>query len=78
MTKNSRVQFVKLAQNRVNKALTTIELIGNLSDKTNYSYTEDDVVKICSALEAGLKDMKEKFKAVRKYQTIEFKLEDDE
>ena len=36
----SRERFVDLAQKRVNKTVNDIRLIGNLSNKTNYSYTE--------------------------------------
>ena len=64
---NDRDNFVKLAQNRVNKALKDIELIGNLSNKSNYSYTEEDVKKIYNVLKSALDDMKVRFeiKAVK-------------
>jgi hypothetical protein len=62
MTTNSnRERFVGLAQNRVNKTINDIRLIGNLSNKTNYSYTEEDVKKIYSALKAALDEMKVRF-----------------
>ena len=59
--KNDREKFVVLAQNRVNKTLKDIELIGNLSNKSNYSYTEDDAKKIYSVLKSALDEMKARF-----------------
>jgi hypothetical protein len=56
-----RDKFVRLANARVNKALNAIRLIGNLSNRSNYSYTEDDVEKIFRALSTALKDCKGKF-----------------
>lgn len=59
--KSDREKFVELAQNRVNKTLKDIELIGNLSNKSNYSYTEDDAKKIYSVLKSALDEMKARF-----------------
>tara|TARA_R100001377_G_scaffold78778_1_gene56668 strand:- start:14 stop:268 length:255 start_codon:yes stop_codon:yes gene_type:complete len=78
MLKRKRIQFVKLAENRVNRTLKNIDLIGNLSDENNYSYTDSDVAKMCAALEAALKEMKERFETVSKYKMTEFKLEEYE
>ena len=63
----NRERFVDLAQKRVNKTVNDIRLIGNLSNKTNYSYTEEDVKKIYSALRTALDEMKVRFeiKAVK-------------
>lgn len=57
----NRERFVDLAQKRVNKTVNDIRLIGNLSNKTNYSYTEEDVKKIYSALKTALDEMKVRF-----------------
>ena len=57
----NRERFVDLAQKRVNKTVNDIRLIGNLSNKTNYSYTEEDVTKIYSALKTAMDEMKVKF-----------------
>ena len=58
---NNRDNFVRLAENRTEKALKTIKLIGNLSNSTNYSYTNDDIDKIFTALNKELRDTKAKF-----------------
>ena len=56
-----REKFVELAEKRVNRALRDIKLIGNLSNKSNYSYTEQDVSKIYRALRSALSEMKGRF-----------------
>jgi len=61
LRENDRKKFVDLAENRVNKTLNDIRLIGNLSNKSNYSYTDEDVKKIYSALKTALDEMKVKF-----------------
>ena len=59
----SRERFVHLAEKRVNNAIKVIRLIGNLSNKSNYSYTDKDVDKIFRALEKELKFSKSRFEA---------------
>ena len=43
MRESKREKFIRLAENRTNKALDMIRLIGNLSNKAVYDYSEDDV-----------------------------------
>lgn len=57
----SREKFVDLAEKRVTKALKDIRLIGNLSNRSNYTYTEEDVRKIHLALKKAVEDMKGRF-----------------
>jgi hypothetical protein len=47
---SNRDKFISLAEKRTGKALQAIALIGNLSNKSNYSYTEEDIKKIKRAL----------------------------
>lgn len=56
-----RNKFVDLAEKRVSKALKDIKLIGNLSNKSNYSYKDQDVTKIYKALKKALDEMKARF-----------------
>ena len=56
-----REKFVSLAEKRVSKALKDIKLIGNLSNKSNYSYTDKDVRKIYTSLKKSLDEMKARF-----------------
>lgn len=59
--KKDRDKFVELAEKRVQRAIKDIRLIGNLSNRSNYSYTDQDVRKIHTALKKALDDMKARF-----------------
>lgn len=59
--RDNRAKFKTLAIKRVNKALQTLKLIGNLSNKRHYDYDENDAKKIIKALEDELKTVKQKF-----------------
>jgi hypothetical protein len=61
MNKETRNNFVRLAEKRVTKAIKDIKLIGNLSNKSNYSYSEDDIAKIHKALRKAVDDCKNRF-----------------
>ena len=50
----SRENFVRLAESRTNKVIRDIELLSNLSNRSNYSYTDDDVKKIFGAIKKKL------------------------
>lgn len=58
-----REKFVELAEKRVTRTIKDLRLIGNLSNKNNYAYTESDVQKIVNALEQEVKNLKAKFSA---------------
>lgn len=60
-----RNKFVKLASARVSKALKDIQLIGNLSNRSNYDYTDEDVAKIFKALSDEISACKRKFESAR-------------
>lgn len=56
-----REKFVKLAEARVNKTLKDIHLIGNLSNRSAYDFSDDDVRKMFSALQKGLEAAKARY-----------------
>ena len=56
-----RTKFVELAEKRVARAIKDIRLIGNLSNKSNYTYSDEDVRKIIKALDAEVKRLKQRF-----------------
>ena len=60
--KEKKERFNKVATNRVNKILDTLRLLGNCSNTSNYSYTDEEVDKIFSAIELELEEQKSKFK----------------
>jgi DNA-binding transcriptional regulator YiaG len=61
-----RMKFVKLASARVSKALKDIQLIGNLANKSNYDYTDDDVTKIFRALNEEISACRKRFELSNK------------
>ena len=69
-----REKFVELAESRVNKTLKDIQLIGNLSNRSAYEFSESDVRKIFAALQRGLDDAKNRFSATKSAGGPEFKL----
>ena len=70
----SREKFVNLAEKRVTKAIKDLRLIGNLSNKSNYSYDEKDIKKIISALDSEIKKIRQKFTSGNSSSDVEFKL----
>ena len=59
--RNKRAKFVELAENRVNRAIKDLRLIGNLSNRSAYEFTEDDVRKIFRVLQRELDGAKKRF-----------------
>ncbi|MBI3984770.1 MAG: hypothetical protein HY344_02395 [Candidatus Levybacteria bacterium] len=65
--KEDRAQrFKRIATYRTNEVLDKLRLLGNLSNKANYEYTEDEVNKIFSAIEIQLRIAKAKFSSSKK------------
>lgn len=76
MRQDDRQKFVDLARKRVSKAMKDIQLIGNLSNRSNYDYTEDDVAKIMKALTDEVSACRKKFDvAIKKQSKTTFELE---
>ncbi len=62
-SRDRRERFVSLAEARTSKAMLAIRLIGNLSNKSNYQYTEQDVNRIIRALNQEISDLRRRFKS---------------
>ena len=73
-TPNKRAKFIELAEKRVNKALKSIQVIGNLSNRTLYEYSEDDVRQVTRALEDELKTLKKRFESPKKEKDSGFRI----
>jgi hypothetical protein len=54
---------VRLAEARTRKAIRDLRLIGNLSNRSNYSYGEEDVRKIFRALTEELRRAQRRFES---------------
>jgi len=75
---NRRTKFVELAEKRVTRAIKDIRLIGNLSNRTNYSYDEEDVRKIMSGLQNEIRLLKKRFDSLSSPEEFVFSLSDRE
>ena len=61
--RDPRAKFVELANARVSRAINDIRLVGNLSNRKNYEYTDDEARKILKVLEIEIDILKEKFRS---------------
>jgi hypothetical protein len=61
IVRDKRGKFVQLANQRVVRALEQIRLIGNLSNRAAYEFTEDDARKIVRALQKAVDTTKARF-----------------
>lgn len=59
--RDRRERFVTLAEARTDRALKAIRLLGNLSNRSNYEYTDVDVAQIVKALEIEVTSLKTQF-----------------
>jgi hypothetical protein len=69
-----REKFVRLAEARVSKAMQAIRVVGNLSNKSNYIFTDEDIKKITRALNAEIDAMQARFRNSDSKSRPEFKL----
>ena len=61
MSTQKEENFKRLAVNRTNKIIDMLQLLGNLSNTSNYSYSEEQVEAIFCAIEEELKIQKSRF-----------------
>ena len=74
MLETSREKFVRLTEARVNNLIKTIRLVGNLSNRSNYSYTNKDVDKIFRSIEKELREARARFRTGGRSGDSTFKL----
>ena len=55
-------RFKRLAEQRVNAILEKLRLLGQLSSKSNYEYTEAEVEAIFKAIQKDVNSIKTKFR----------------
>lgn len=63
---NRREKFIRLATYRTNIVLEKLRILGNLSNKTNYDYSDEDINKIFNAIDSQLRITKARFSGKRK------------
>jgi hypothetical protein len=72
---DDRKKFVLLAEKRVTRALKDIRLIGNLSNRSNYKYTDEDARKICKVLRDAVEEVRARFERKGDDKAVGFRLD---
>lgn len=75
-TKNEtkRERFIRVAEARTNKIIDMMQLLGNCSNTATYSYSQEDVDQIFSAIEYELRETKKKFQKTNSNKGVKFSL----
>ena len=60
-SKPNTAHFVELANKRVPKALKALDLVGNLANRSNYTYTEEQVNQIKKVLRDKVNEICKRF-----------------
>ena len=58
---NKKQKFERLANTRINKILKQLDLIGNLSNKSVYEYSDNEANQIIAVLDKKVRELKVKF-----------------
>ena len=56
-----RDKFVRIAEDRTNKIINMMQLLGNCSNQSLYEYSQKDVNKIFNAIQAELDEAKKRY-----------------
>lgn len=75
MSESKRDRFVRIAENRTNKIIDMIHLLGNCSNRSAYEYTQKDIDKIFNTLDSELKEAKRRFNKKESDKNSRFRLE---
>jgi len=70
----NRQRFITLAEKRVTRTIKDLRLVGNLSNRSNYTYDEEDAKKIIQAIKREIKVLELRFQNKGKSDEISFKL----
>ena len=70
---DKRENFLRLAEARMEKALKSISLLGNLANKSSYEYTDEEVEMMFSALEDMIAEVRSEFVSKKKEIKFSFK-----
>lgn len=68
-----RERFIRVAENRTNRILDTLDLLGNCANKGNYDYTDQDIKKIFDTIQHKLDDTKQRFTKQSKNEKFKLK-----
>ena len=69
-----RDRFRRLAEKRVVRTIREIRLVGNLFNRSNYDYDQEEAEKILRALDAELRLLRKLVETGKRSTDIEFRL----
>lgn len=61
MNETREERFKRLATYRTNLVLDKLRILGNLSNKANYHYTDEEIRKIFNSIDTQLRSVKARF-----------------
>ena len=73
-SRSKREKFLELANKRVSRAIKDIQLVGNLANRKNYEYSEEEAKKIIRALQSEIDRIKQQFQTGSQSVQRNFKL----
>lgn len=73
-TKDDR--FRRLAERRMNDLIEKFRLVGNLADKRNYNYTDEQAKQIIRAAEVQMKELRLRFQSEEAEKAKNFRFDD--
>jgi hypothetical protein len=73
MKETKHERFIRVAEKRVNKIISLMNLLGNCSDKSNYNYTDGDVEIIFDRLEKELEMARNRFRHSKRKEEFKIK-----
>jgi hypothetical protein len=72
--RDKATKFVELANKRVNRAIKDIQLVGNLANRQNYEFTDEQAKKILKALQQEIETLRQSFMSTSDASRNDFKL----
>lgn len=73
-SRDKSAKFIELANKRVNRAIKDIQLIGNLANKQNYEFNDEQAKKIIKAIQQEIDVVKQSFQTAEDANKQNFKL----
>lgn len=71
---NKKENFKRIAENRTNKIIDMISLLGNLSNSSFYEYTDEQINAIFNAIQEELDKQRSKFNKQKEGKKRRFEL----
>jgi hypothetical protein len=72
--RDKRAKFIELANKRVTKSIKELKLVGNLANKANYEFTDEEAKKIIRALQREVDSIRARFADTGTASSLDFTL----